>query len=283
MRLEDKLDWNRIRSGPPAEAIQHSPEMKARWLVQVERLLPTGSRVRIIDEDSPYKGQVALVSGYDMGADGAWPMVEFYVISGSKDGAYLSALELDPQAVVVERVGEADAETTLSAVVAQLKHWRRRLADVQPASHPSRERLNILAKEMREVIEDIEGARLHRRIEITRYWFEDRDRLIPSQERSARSASSPLHTHWNQVCDEFNEALPNRDGSSVIERVGDPTVKMHEDGNLTVTFLADLDFQYPLDKSFTSDADLIMHLFYEDGGVLGEFKMTPHLFSAEQE
>lgn len=126
---------------------------------------------------------------------------------------------------------------------------------------------------MRQVAADIAPkVRLRRRVAITRYWFED-EKFV-----EARKAENPIVGWQRQIAEEFDACGVNGtegEGSSVIARwSSDVIIVTHDDGNMTATFTAALDFEYgDLGSSFTNDHDVIQHLFYDEGGVAGEFHM----------
>ncbi|MDF1699606.1 MAG: hypothetical protein P1V36_00405 [Planctomycetota bacterium] len=113
-----------------------------------------------------------------------------------------------------------------------------------------------------------EKTRLRRRITVVRYWFEDADYV------TARGGN-PVAAWAEQVKEEFNGCVVDGtacEGASVLDVAREVVAETHEDGNVTARFDAWLDFEYPdQGRSFASDADVIQHIFYDEGGVAGDF------------
>lgn len=119
-------------------------------------------------------------------------------------------------------------------------------------------------------------TRVRRRINIVRYWFEDAEYVERQQ------APNPIKAWLQQVKDEFNVCginHPDGDGASVIDLDGCVSVTQHEDGNATLKVNAWLDFKYDPDEVDcpVSDADVatIQRVFYDWGGVAGDFVLLP--------
>ena len=83
------------------------------------------------------------------------------------------------------------------------------------------------------------------------------------------------------IADEFNYCGHEGqcEGGSVITICSAPlsvSVLVHPDGDMEASFSAIVHCRYgDLGKSFASEAEVIQHLFYDLGGVAGDFKMHP--------
>lgn len=167
--------------------------------------------------------------------------------------------------------------TTPDATMAeQLREWADSLDRVGATDEML---LRGIIAGMREVSNDLEPkTRIRRRIVITRYWFEDKKFVMRQR------PSNPIKGWLQQVKDEFNWPgvnHPDGDGVSVVDLDNCVSVTQHEDGNATLKVNAWLDFVYA--KSDLEDAGFngyddpdvcaIQHLFYDEGGVAGEFHM----------
>lgn len=61
-----------VRTSP----LQESAEKKAAWLDDAEKRIPVGTRIKVVTSDvDDFKGTTGVVSGYDLGGDGVWPIV----------------------------------------------------------------------------------------------------------------------------------------------------------------------------------------------------------------
>ena len=129
-------------------------------------------------------------------------------------------------------------------------------------------------------------TRLVRNVSITRTWADDAQYVEPRLGTSGTPVCALPATcvecfpaiieAWKrQVADEFNEALPGggrAEGESIISF--DRVELKGGVFSLAAEFKATLDFWYSdLGQSFTSDCDLIQHIFYNEGGVAGSFKL----------
>lgn len=122
-------------------------------------------------------------------------------------------------------------------------------------------------------------ARLCERIVVTRYWFEDQKYV------EARKADNPIEGWMRQLRSEFDEAASSAgavaykgEGHSVIEWLSSNVkIETHTDGNMTATFDVVLDFLHQPDERIPADdpASVIQHLFYDEGGVAGNFHINP--------
>jgi len=121
-------------------------------------------------------------------------------------------------------------------------------------------------------------TRLVRNVNITRTWADDAKYVEPRLGTFGipdKGLPAIIETWKRQVADEFNEALPGggrAEGDSVISF--DCVELKGGVFSLAAEFKATLDFWYSdLGQSFTSDCDLIQHIFYNEGGVAGSFKL----------
>lgn len=56
--------------------LQEDPERKQAWLQNATKLFPVGTRVRVCDSDvDEYVDATGIVTGYDLGLDGDWPLI----------------------------------------------------------------------------------------------------------------------------------------------------------------------------------------------------------------
>lgn len=162
----------------------------------------------------------------------------------------------------------------------KIRQWSKALT-LRPA-FPTDDRLDSL---MREVIEDMDETSqklspkttLCCRIVITRKWSEDEKYVLPRMV----DGKSPFKAWKEQISDEFNECgwEGQCSGESVITIYSSPqsvTVKESWNGDAEVSFVAVVHCRYgDLGQSFASDAEVIQHLFYDLGGVVGDFTMHP--------
>lgn len=133
-------------------------------------------------------------------------------------------------------------------------------------------------------------TRFVRDLVVTRAWEEDCEyverwlpRPVPVRSASVKQSEASLPTiiaAWKmQIASEFNEALPDggeTEGASIIafHTGGDADVSLRSDSDMLwyAEFRVTLDFWYgDLGQSFASDRDLIQHIFYDEGGVCGDF------------
>lgn len=167
--------------------------------------------------------------------------------------------------------------TTDATMAKQLREWAGSLDRVGATDEML---LRGIIAGMRQVAADIAPkTRIRRRIVITRYWFEDAEHV------ERRRAPNPIKAWLQQVKDEFNCCGVDHsdgEGASVLDLDGRVSVTQHEDGNATLKVNAWLDFKYDPDEytgevTYTFDddkePDLIQHIFYDVGGVAGDFHM----------
>jgi hypothetical protein len=180
---------------------------------------------------------------------------------------------------------EEPAPAVEGSMAEQLEAWARSLDEVLSLEPGDRydSMVSAVVAGMGEVADDLrreeapapveEKTRLRRNITIVRHWFEDAS-LVETR------MGSPLSAWIEQVEEEFNECGvdgPEAEGASVLDVDREMEVETHEDGNMTARFTAWLDFEYPdQGQSFNCDADVIQHIFYDEGGVAGEFRLLTH-------
>lgn len=108
------------------------------------------------------------------------------------------------------------------------------------------------------------------RIVVERDWSEDRSVVMRNWEGSGMTE---LGMWWVQVAEEFNEACPNEDGSSIVEREDDAHIKFAGVKSLIAYFTVNLEFTIPWDPS-KGIVEIIQEVFYDVGGVAGDFHMV---------
>lgn len=176
----------------------------------------------------------------------------------------------------------SEREITLSATDLRTVHTMMEsmidMLEGDPPPRPSpweteRSMLDWLNKRLSEA----ERTRFVRDLVVTRTWGEDCEYV---EKRFPSASLSSIIKAWKeQVAAEFNEALPDggeTEGASIIafHTGGDADVSLRSDSDMLwyAEFRVTLDFWYgDLGQSFTNDRDLIQHIFYDEGGVCGDF------------
>ena len=126
-------------------------------------------------------------------------------------------------------------------------------------------------------------TRFFRDVIITRTWAEDahfvKSRLSTYQNKSA-DLPAIIEAWKRQIADEFNEALPDGRGTEGESIIFFNSVELKAGvSSQEASFNATLDFWYGgsigvgPDDSFTNDCELIQHIFYEEAGVAGGFRL----------
>ena len=141
-------------------------------------------------------------------------------------------------------------------------------------------------------------TRFVRDLVVTRAWEEDCEYVewwlphpVPIRSASVKQSEASLPTiiaAWKmQIASEFNEALPDggeTESASIIafHTGGDADVSLRSDSDMLwyAEFRVTLDFWYDDDlvdvlhadaDGFPEDRDIIQHIFYDEGGVCGDF------------
>lgn len=93
-------------------SLQECQHCKSIWLRDATESFPEGCHVRIVNSDeSRYVGLTGVVTGYDLGSDGDWPLISVTFDDGvainiSADGFYDDELEpYDPGVVAASEPG----------------------------------------------------------------------------------------------------------------------------------------------------------------------------------
>lgn len=79
-----------------SDTLQHSTVRKSEWRAEMEKRIPEGARVRVLRSDVPeYVGLTGSVTGYDLGDDGEWPLVDVVFDQPAPSGARRDAFYAD--------------------------------------------------------------------------------------------------------------------------------------------------------------------------------------------
>ncbi len=123
---------------------------------------------------------------------------------------------------------------------------------------------------MEAVAQDLDpSATFDRKIVFTRMWDDDWGYVCA---HVSASQDYPLNAWWRQVWSELAEAADGKEGIfSFTTNLEDACMVLGGTAKFTVRVC----FYYDLDESFACDADLIQKIFYDQGGVAGDFTWDP--------
>lgn len=150
-----------------------------------------------------------------------------------------------------------------------LSTWAHNLECINTQHHGSRT-IGTTVAEMRKLVDELSPkVRIRERIDLTRLWSEDKEYV------EARNAKNPIVGWMRLIRDEFDgcEVESHHGEVSVIDWLS-PTVTITcgSNGDMAALFSMILDFNCRKSDVESDDpASIIDHLFFDAGGVTGNF------------
>ena len=151
-----------------------------------------------------------------------------------------------------------------------LSTWAHNLECINTRHHGSRT-IGITVAEMRKMVDELSPkVRIRERIDLTRLWSEDKEYV------EARNAKNPIVGWMRLIRAEFDgcEVEPHHgEVESVIDWLSsNVSITCGSNGDMTALFSMVLDFNCRQSEVASDDpASIIQQLFFDEGGVTGNF------------